>query len=89
MERVFETQIDSNGHVLLPAEVRERHHFTNGARVTVTERGDEVVITSSEKRPYRSMSDMAGFLGTDPKALRTLIEERRMDREKEDRPFGS
>ncbi len=90
MDRVFETTVDADGHVPIPSEIRERHNMRSGARVKIAERGDEVVIVPASKpREFRSMSDMAGFLGTDPKALRTLMEERRKDREKEDSPFGS
>ena len=94
MDREFETIVDAEGHITIPSDMRDRHGLSNGARVKVAERGEEVVITSAQNgttqpRKRRSMSDMAGFLGTDPKALRTLMEERRLDREKEDSPYGS
>ena len=90
MDRVFETTVDAEGHVPIPSEIRERHNMRSGARVKIAERGDEVVIVPATKpRKFRSMSDMAGILGPNSKALDTLMEERRKDREKEDRPFGS
>ena len=94
MDREYETTVDSEGHITIPSDMRDRHGLTNGARVKVAERGEEVVITSTQNgseqpRKRRSMHDMVGFLGKDSKALDTLMEERRRDREKEDRPHGS
>jgi bifunctional DNA-binding transcriptional regulator/antitoxin component of YhaV-PrlF toxin-antitoxin module len=90
MDREFEATFDSQGHLDIPRDVRERHGFRNGAKVTIEDREEEVVIKPIEKpRKSRSMSDMAGFLGPNSKALDILMEERRKDREKEDRPFGT
>ncbi len=90
MDRIFETTVDSQGHVPIPSEIRERHHLSKGTRVTVVERGEEVVITTTaSERAIRSMSDMAGILGPDSKTLDILMKERSKDREKEDRPFGT
>jgi bifunctional DNA-binding transcriptional regulator/antitoxin component of YhaV-PrlF toxin-antitoxin module len=95
MDREFETRVDSEGHVPIPREIRDRHGMSNGARVKVAERGAEVIITPVSNvggaipGKRRSMSDLVGFLGKDPKSLRTLMDERRKDREKEDSPLGS
>ncbi len=61
-----------------------------GARVKISERGDEVVIAPSISAPnYRSLSDLVGVLGPNSPVIDTLLEERRKDRENEDRPFGA
>ncbi len=61
-----------------------------GSKVNFEDTPDKMIIEPIEKpRKRQSMSDMAGFLGKDPNSLRTLMEERRKDREKEDSPFGS
>jgi AbrB family looped-hinge helix DNA binding protein len=92
MDRI--TTIDSSGHIPIPEDIRNRHGLEPGKQVHIEERGEEVVISSTSKesespRKARSMHDMVGFLGKDPKSLKTLMEERRKDREKEDGPFGS
>ena len=92
MDREFEAiVIDDKGHVDMPDDVRQRHGLKQGARVRIVERGDEVVIRSSQDsaRKARSMHDMVGVLGKDPKSLNTLMEERRKDRAKEDGIQGS
>ncbi len=95
MDRVFEATIDSQGHFDIPIDMRDRHGLTNGARVKIEERPNEVVIKTvidenERKRIARVALDRAvGFLGTDSKVLDTLLEERRKDREIEDRPIYS
>ena len=90
MDQFYETIVDAQGHVPIPNDIRERHHLLSGARVKVSERGNEVVITPSiNASKYRSLSDLVGVLGPGSKVIDTLLEERRKDRETEDRPFGS
>ncbi len=86
--------IDSNGKLPIPPDVMRKYGLTPGSKVNFNVTNDKMIIEPAdhagqkpEKR--RSMSDMAGFLGPNSKALDILMEERRKDREKEDRPFGS
>ncbi len=82
--------IDSNGKVPIPPEVMRRFGLVPGSKVNFEDTPDKMIIEPIEKpRKRRSMSDMAGFLGPNSKALDILMEERRKDREQEDRPFGS
>jgi AbrB family looped-hinge helix DNA binding protein len=48
MDREFETTIDSEGHITIPSDIRDRHGPGNGARVKVAKRGEEVVITLAQ-----------------------------------------
>ncbi len=89
--------IDSNGKVPIPPDVMRKYGLAPGSKVTFDDRDDKIIIEplrppsngAEKSRKRRSMHDMVGFLGKDPKSLNTLMEERRRDREKEDRPFGS
>jgi bifunctional DNA-binding transcriptional regulator/antitoxin component of YhaV-PrlF toxin-antitoxin module len=91
MDRVFETTVDSQGHFDIPNDVRERHGLTNGARVKIEERTNEVVIKpvlddNERKRIALAAIDRAvGFLGNDPGLLNAMMDERRAEREREDR----
>jgi bifunctional DNA-binding transcriptional regulator/antitoxin component of YhaV-PrlF toxin-antitoxin module len=90
MFREFESTIDSEGHLDLPKEMRERHGLKNGARVRIAEYGDRIVVEAKEQGGKRkNITDLAGILGKDSKALDILMEERRKDREAEDRPIRS
>ena len=86
--------IDSNGKLPIPLDIMRKYGLAPGSKVNFNDTNDKMTIEPADngtQKPQkrRSMSDMAGFLGTDPKALNTLMEERRRDREKEDSPFGS
>jgi bifunctional DNA-binding transcriptional regulator/antitoxin component of YhaV-PrlF toxin-antitoxin module len=95
MDRTFETTIDSQGHIDIPIDMRDRHGLTNGARVKIEERPNEVVIKTvmdenERKRIARAALDRAvGFLGTDGSILQALMDERKAERERDDRAFGS
>ena len=82
--------IDSNGNVPLPPDAMRKHGLAPGSKVNFEDTPDKMIIEPIEKpRKRRRMSDMAGFLGPNSKALDILMEERRKDRENEDRPFGA
>lgn len=88
MFREFESRIDSEGHFEIPRDLRNKKGLKEGTRVKIEEHADGLLVAPIQSpRPIRSMKDMAGFLGTEGKALETLMEERAKDREKEDRPF--
>ncbi|HET6400272.1 MAG TPA: hypothetical protein VFH95_02645 [Candidatus Kapabacteria bacterium] len=99
MFREFETTIiDDQGHFDIPRDLRERKGLKKGARVKIEERNAELVIkqvgegpeTSGDRkaRQLAAIEALTGFLPPDSKALDILMEERKKDREKEDRPFG-
>ena len=89
MDREFEATIDSEGHLDIPAEVRERHGLTNGARVRIEEQGNRVVLEAISDDKVGSLDDLIGFLGSDSKVVERLLEERKKDIEKEDRRYRS
>ena len=88
MFREFESTIDGEGHFDLPRDLRERHGLKNGTRVRIAEYGDRIVVeTKDQAQKRRNITELAGILGKDSKALDILMEERRKDREAEDRPI--
>ncbi|HWF43102.1 MAG TPA: AbrB/MazE/SpoVT family DNA-binding domain-containing protein [Candidatus Kapabacteria bacterium] len=88
MDREFEGTIDSEGHLDLPREIRERHGLFSGAKVKIEEKGKKLVIEALPRSASRkNITDLAGFLGKESNALNILMEERRRDREAEDRSF--
>lgn len=86
MDRDFEGIIDSEGHLDLPQEIRERHGLVNGSRIKIAEEGEKLILeplASTTKR--KNITELTGFLGKNSKALDILMEERKRDREAEDR----
>ena len=82
-DRAFETTIDSQGHFDIPIDVRDRHGLTNGARVKIEERGNEVIVSHIE---IEDISDLAGIL-TKGDPVGDVLRERALDREREDAKF--
>jgi bifunctional DNA-binding transcriptional regulator/antitoxin component of YhaV-PrlF toxin-antitoxin module len=91
MDRQFETTVvDDEGHIDIPADMRERHGLTKGARVRIAEEGSRLVVESAEPQKKRkNITELTGILGPNSKALDILMEERRKDREAEDRSLRS
>ena len=83
MDREFVTTVDSEGHIEIPADMRERHGLRNGARVKVEERGKDVVISPVE---FESLSDLAGIL-TKGDPVAELLKDRALDKAREDEKF--
>jgi bifunctional DNA-binding transcriptional regulator/antitoxin component of YhaV-PrlF toxin-antitoxin module len=95
MFREFETTIiDDQGHFDIPRDLRERKGLKKGARVKIEERNAELIITTAETEEERKARQKAairaaiGILPPDSKVVEHLLEERRKEREREDRPSG-
>ncbi|MBI4548809.1 MAG: AbrB/MazE/SpoVT family DNA-binding domain-containing protein [Ignavibacteriae bacterium] len=72
----------SRGRITIPAEIRKRFGITPGMRVAFFDEGDKIRVVPIDKNYFRRF---AGILETDGKALRSLIQERKRDREREER----
>jgi bifunctional DNA-binding transcriptional regulator/antitoxin component of YhaV-PrlF toxin-antitoxin module len=87
MDRQFEVTLDDQGHFDIPADMRQRHGFTNGAKVKVEEQGNKVVLQSAPKKmtieeirkltPRQAIEIALGFSGNDSRGLEILLEERK------------
>ncbi|HET6400374.1 MAG TPA: AbrB/MazE/SpoVT family DNA-binding domain-containing protein [Candidatus Kapabacteria bacterium] len=69
--------IDSNGKVPIPPEVMRKFGLAPDSKANFEDTPDKMIIEPIEKPPQkrRSISDMAGFLGPNSKALDILMEE--------------
>ncbi|MBC8042757.1 MAG: AbrB/MazE/SpoVT family DNA-binding domain-containing protein [Rhizobacter sp.] len=67
------------GQILIPAKMRKKHGLKNGTKVSVIDRGDEIVIKPVTREYFRQF---AGAWGEDDKALKILMDERKKDRAK-------
>jgi bifunctional DNA-binding transcriptional regulator/antitoxin component of YhaV-PrlF toxin-antitoxin module len=87
MDRIFEATFDDQGHFEMPADLRERHGFTPGTKVKIVEDGLNVRIEKLEgtliprsvdpKKAREALEKIVGFSGTDGRALKTLLDERK------------
>jgi hypothetical protein len=72
----------------------EGHGMKKGARVKIEELGGDLLIKNVDTNDERIALQKAairvavGILPTDSKIVEHLLEERRKDRDRENRPFG-
>jgi len=70
-------KVSTKGQVVIPAELRKRHHLEPGAQVRIFEYGDLVCIAPVVKEPVAAAY---GFLADGGKPLTgELLEERKKD----------
>ena len=70
-------KVSTKGQVVIPAELRTRHHLEPGAQVRIFEYGDLVCIAPVVKEPVTAAY---GFLADGGKPLtEELLEERKKD----------
>lgn len=70
--------VTTKGQIVIPSKIRHRHGITKGTRVCFLEQGTDIVL-----RPVTDayIDEIKGSLGTKGKALRTLLEEKKRERE--------
>ncbi|NUN97895.1 MAG: AbrB/MazE/SpoVT family DNA-binding domain-containing protein [Candidatus Omnitrophica bacterium] len=73
--------ITEKGEVPLPAAVRKRHHLEPGARVVLTERDNDIVLSPD---PHQAIDRAYGMLRGPGSATKFLLEQRDKDLKKED-----
>ena len=71
--------MNSRGYVLIPEDIRLRHHLTAETKFTIDESGEKIVLKPISKV---ALEKAVGFLGTEGKALDFVMAERAKDRER-------
>ena len=75
------THASSKGQVVIPAQLRKKYGIKEGTPLAVTDTGDAIELKPiTEEYLKRLQGSLKGGGG-----LKTLLEERRKDREREDR----
>lgn len=77
------TTVNTKGQVTIPEPFRTKYGFPPGTKVVWIERNGELI-----PRPLLPLSDLVGLLRPAPgeqSMTSTLLEERRVEREREDR----
>ncbi len=70
--------VGAKGQVVIPKTIRAMFNIKQGTRVHFEARNGEIVLTPVTPRYFERM---AGCLGTGGKATKTLLEERKRERE--------
>jgi len=62
------------GQVVIPAEIRKRHHISKGTKFAVIEKGDEIILKPLFRNPVK---DARGLYKGGKSALKALTIDRR------------
>jgi AbrB family looped-hinge helix DNA binding protein len=75
------TVITTKGQVVIPAEIRHKLKIKKGTKFYVEERGQEIVLKPITPDYF---DKMAGILPGKGKATKAVLQERALDKEKEE-----
>ncbi|MCX5726848.1 MAG: AbrB/MazE/SpoVT family DNA-binding domain-containing protein [Candidatus Saganbacteria bacterium] len=72
------SMVTTKGQIVIPSKIRQRHKIKKGTRICFIETGKDIVI-----RPITDdyIEGLKGSLRTAGKALKTLLEEKKKERE--------
>jgi AbrB family looped-hinge helix DNA binding protein len=70
--------ITTKGQVVIPAKLRKRYGLKSGTKVAFIEKNDEIIMKLINKNYFISL---IGSGGTKGKALRSLMEDKKSERE--------
>ncbi|HEY9166471.1 MAG TPA: AbrB/MazE/SpoVT family DNA-binding domain-containing protein [Candidatus Kryptonia bacterium] len=70
--------VTTKGQIVVPARIRRKFGIKKGTRIAFIEREGRLFIQPLDKNYFLSM---AGILGTDGKVLKSLMEDKKRERE--------
>lgn len=88
MEEVY-TTVSSKGQLVIPAAIRQALGIEAGTRVAIRQEGSRVIIDPETfAAKLRRIDEMCGYTAGGPSGTEILLEDRRLDRERELREEG-
>lgn len=75
----METYATIKGQIVIPATLRRKYGIKNGTKIIVTDMGDAIVLKPVTEQYLRSLQGSLKGKG----GLKTLMDERRKDKERE------
>jgi AbrB family looped-hinge helix DNA binding protein len=76
----METYVSAKGQIVIPAELRRKYGIKSGTRIVITDNGDSITLKPVTEQYLKSLQGSLRGKGV----LKALVEERRMDQERED-----
>ena len=74
--------VSTKGQIVIPAEIRRRHHLAPGTKLVVVDMGDHLVLMPEHEDPVAYARGLFGRLGVGC-STDDLIRERREERARE------
>jgi AbrB family looped-hinge helix DNA binding protein len=75
----METVVNAKGQIVVPASLRRKYGIKHGTKIIVTDIGDAIVLKPVTEQYLRTLQGSLKNKG----GLRTLLEERRKDKDRE------
>lgn len=72
------SKITTKGQIVIPAKIRKRHGLKSGMKVAFIERENDIILKPLDKNYFKSL---IGIGGTRGKALKSLMEDKKKERE--------
>jgi AbrB family transcriptional regulator, stage V sporulation protein T len=79
----YHARLDASGRIVLPAEVRQRHHWSEGDAVIVVDDGRDVVVKSFSQVVKEAQEYFQAVIPKGVSLVDELIAERRADAARE------
>jgi AbrB family looped-hinge helix DNA binding protein len=57
------TRLSTNGQLIIPREIRDRHNWSPGVELEVEDQGDKVVVRLASAGPSVTLEDLIGCTG--------------------------
>ena len=76
----METHVTAKGQIVIPAELCRKYGIKNGTRIVITDNGDSITLKPVTEQYLKSLQGSLRGKGV----LKALVEERRLDQERED-----
>ena len=74
------TVVTTKGQIVIPSKIRKKLNIKKGTKLYIEEKGNELIMKPVTSKYFEKI---AGVLETRGKLSRTLVDERRRDRERE------
>ncbi len=88
MEEIY-TTVSTKGQLVIPAAIRQALGIAAGTRVAIRQEGSRVVIDPETlAAKLRKIDEMCGYTAGGPSGTEILLEDRRLERERELREEG-
>lgn len=75
----------TKGQIVIPSKIRRRHNIKRGTKLSIVEKGDQIVLQPLTEEYFEKM---AGVLNTKGKLAKTVLKERAKEKTMEEKKWS-
>lgn len=79
------TIVTTKGQIVIPSRIRRKLNIKKGTRLSIEERGDQLILQPLTTEYFKKI---AGIAGTKGKGVASLLEDRAKEKENEDKKWS-